>query len=211
MARESLIAMGALVLLGGCAASDEPLSWEEFAASAYREADTGVYVINGDEMVETVDQLREAYFRYRAEQESDGVASTRDPLIVNRVGGFDDKWSTSGAQNLTYCISQPGFGGNYNAVVNAMNNAASAWEGAARVNFIHRSQYDGNCLGANSSQVVFRVLRTQGQPYLARAFFPSASWSNQTVVIDTSSFGNISPWTLSGILRQEQLELKWSA
>jgi serralysin len=203
MTRESLIALGAIVLMGGCAASNEPLGWEEFAASAYREADTGVYVINGDEIAENLDQLREAYFRYRAEQESDGVASTQEPLIVNRVNGHDDKWSTSTAANLTYCVSQPGFTGNYNAVVNAMNSASAAWEATARVNFVHRSQFDGNCRNATSSQVLFRVLHTSGQPFLARSFFPSSSFANRTLVIDQSSFGQISPYTLTGIVRHE--------
>jgi serralysin len=203
MTRESLIALGALVVLGGCGGSEEPLSWEEFAASAYRESGTGMFIVNGDEIAENLAQLREAYFRYRAEQESDGVATTRDPLIVNRVGGRDDKWSATTAVNLTYCVSQPGFTSNYNAVVNAMNSATAAWEATARVNFIHRSQFDGNCLGATSSQVVFRVLRTSGQQYLARAFFPSSSFSSRTLVIDQSSFGQISPYTLTGILRHE--------
>jgi hypothetical protein len=185
-------------------AEEDELTWEDFLELTWQEPETGVYIANGDEMFENIEELRAFYEELRTERvDGEVVGSTQQPLIINRVGGQDDRWSSSQALNLTYCISQPGFGSNYSRVVSGMNSGASAWEGAARVNFIHRSQFDGNCLGANSSQVVFRVLRTQGQPYLARAFFPSSSWSNQTVVIDTSSFGNISPWTLAGILRHE--------
>jgi len=199
-----MAALVALAMIGACAEEDEDLSWEEFQALAWQDPETGVYVANGDEVYEDIDALRALYEEWRGEQiGSERVGSTRQALAVNRVGGSDDKWTATEALNLTYCISQPGFAGNYNTVVNAMNNATAAWEGAARVNFTHRSQFDGNCVGANSSQVVFRVLRTQNQPFLARAFFPSSSFSNQTVVIDTSTFGNISPWSVSGVLRHE--------
>jgi serralysin len=195
----------ALAMTASCGEeAEEDLSWEEFQALAWQEPETGVYIADGDTMFEDIDALYAFYQEWRTAQLGDErVGSSRHGLAINRVGGSDDKWSSSAAQNLTYCISQPGFGGNYSRMVTAMNSAAGAWEGAGRINFIHQSQFDGNCLGANSSQVVFRVLRTQNQPYLARAFFPSSSWSNQTVVVDTSSFGNISPWTLAGILRHE--------
>jgi len=200
-----IAALLALAVAGSCGAEpEEELTWEEFQALAWQEPETGVYIANGDEMFEDLDALRDFYDEWRGERiGSEMVGSIEQGLAINRVGGADDRWTSSQALNLTYCISQPGFGGNYNTMVNAMNSAGGAWEGAARVNFIHRAQFDGNCLGANSSQVVFRVLRTSGQSYLARAFFPSSSWSNQTVVVDQSSFGNISPWTLTGILRHE--------
>ncbi len=200
-----LAALVALAMAASCGEeAEEDLSWEKFQALTWQEPETGVYIANGDEMFEDIDSLRAFYDEWQATRLGDElVGSSQHPLAINRVGGQDDRWSSSQALNLTYCISQPGFGGNYSRVVSGMNSAGGAWEGAARVNFIHRSQFDGNCLGANSSQVEFRVLRTSGQPYLARAFFPSSSWSNQTVVIDQSSFGNISPWTLAGILRHE--------
>jgi hypothetical protein len=195
----------ALATTASCAEqAEEDLSWEEFQALAWHEPETGVYIADGDTMFEDIDALHAFYEEWRAAQLGDErVGSSQQALAINRVGGQDDRWTSSQALNLTYCISSPGFGSNYSRMVTAMNSAASAWEGAGRVNFIHRSQFDGNCLGANSSQVVFRVLRTSGQPYLARAFFPSASWSNQTVVVDQSSFGNISPWSLAGIMRHE--------
>ena len=37
------------------------------------------------------------------------VGETAEALIVNRVGSRDDKWSSSTAANLTYCVSQSSF------------------------------------------------------------------------------------------------------
>ena len=35
------------------------------------------------------------------------IARKQQRLIVNTVGGADDAWSPSQAQNLTYCVSKP--------------------------------------------------------------------------------------------------------
>jgi len=199
-----LMGLGAVVLLG-CSGSNEPLTWEEFQETAYQEEDTGVYITNGDELAEDLVQLRAAYDRYRGQFEYDGVARTSQPLIVNRVNGQDDRWSATAAVNLTYCVSSSGkggFGTNYSAVVNAMNSAAGAWEGTARVNFVHASAQDGNCNSRNNN-VVFNVSRVCRGQYLARAFFPSSSRRGREILVDCTSFGNISPWTLTGVLRHE--------
>lgn len=197
----------ALAFLAGCGAPDgattssAPLSWSEFKARAYQEPDTGVYVFNGDELFESEALLAEGYERYLASASGDlRVAS--DPLIVNRVNGADDKWSTTAAANITYCVSSSSFGSRYSTVVNAMANAAAAWEGTARVNFVHLSQYDSSCTRSNSN-VVFNVRQVSTTQYLARSFFPSTSRSGREVLISTSSFGNISPYTLTGVLRHE--------
>src|SRR5262245_24029980 len=67
------VALVSLVASGGtfgCSAADEapadesPISWEEYSANAYREPVTGIYVVNGDEPVDTMEQLREYYDRY---------------------------------------------------------------------------------------------------------------------------------------------------
>ena len=177
-----------------------------FRATVYQEPDTGLVVVNGDEIVETEQGLREFYDRYVAEQarlaRTDGVAAVQQNLIVNRVGGADDRWSSAQAGNLTYCISSSSFGSRYSAVVDAMNRATSAWEGAARVNFVHSSSLDSNCSRSTSS-VVFNVRQVSSGQYLARAFFPSTSRSGREILIDATSFGNISPWSLAGVLRHE--------
>jgi serine protease len=171
--------------------NDTP-TWEEFEASTFKDSD-GVYIVNGDEPVESVKLLREFYDRL---YHSDGA------LIVNRNGSSDDKWSNTAKLNITYCVSSSSFGGNYNTMVSTMNAATAAWEATSNINFVHLTQFDSSCNAAQSG-VVFDVRQVSGQSYLARAFFPAQGRSTRNVLVDSSSFGNISPWTLKGILIHE--------
>src|SRR5690349_12075989 len=98
------------------------MSWEAFQAQAYLEPDTGIYVINGDEIAGDVDDLRAAYDRYLtsiadASDAADGLGRSEEGLIINLVGGQWDRWSPSAALNITYCVSQASFGSHYAAVV----------------------------------------------------------------------------------------------
>jgi hypothetical protein len=194
----------------GCAAdssSDQDLGWNEFRAMVYQEPDTGVFVVNGDEIIETEAGLHSFYDRLMAEKAradlaEDGLGTADQPLIVNQVNGKDDSWSSAQAANLTYCVSSSSFGSRYSAVVSAMAAATSAWEGAARINLVHDSSQDGSCTKSNNN-VVFNVRQVCTGRYLARAFFPSSSRASREVLIDCTSFGNISPYTLNGILRHE--------
>ncbi len=194
----------------GCTGSEEPdvLTYDEFKAQAYQEPDTGIFVVNGDEIIETEEAMRAAYDAFLvslsdAVMRGEGLATTQSKLIVNTVGGSDDKWDSGTANNITYCISQASFGSRYSTVVTAMASAAGAWEGSARVNFVHASANDGNC-SSRTRGVVFNVRQVNsGGQYLARAFFPSSSRRSREVLIDTSSLGNINPWSLTGVLRHE--------
>jgi len=168
------------------------LTFDEFKSMIYQEPDTGIYIVDGDTPILSERELEQFYLRFVQE----------GALIVSQSGGVDAKWDDVQKLNITYCVSSSSFGNNYNAVVDAMNSATAAWEGAANVNFVHDSSQDSNCT-ANNGNVVFDVRQTSGQNYLARAFFPNQSRSSRNVLIDTSSFGNISPYTLAGILRHE--------
>jgi hypothetical protein len=197
----TFVGLAATLLIAGCMSDevelndgDEVPTWDEFRASVHHEpwAD-GAFIVDGD--VPIADEAALLDF-YEAAYLGDGA------LIVNRRGNADDRWSESAKQNITYCVSRSSFGTRYDTVVSAMNSATAAWEGAADVNFVHNSSLDGSC-NAQTSGVVFDVRQVSGQGYLARAFFPSSSRSQRNVLIDSSSFGNISPWTLTGILRHE--------
>ncbi len=194
----ALLAGVALVGCGGPEAAEQKIpTFEEFQASAIND-EGNVFVINGDEAVEGVEGLRAYYDNFVANGD---VGATQDGLAVYYVGG-DIKYSSTQARNLTYCISSSTFGSRYSTMVSAMNSATGAWEATANVNFIHSSTYDSNCT-ASQTGVFFDVRMVSGQSYLARAFFPNSSRSGRNILVDSSSFGSISPWTLTGVLRHE--------
>ncbi len=211
--RLSLLSTSIFLSLGlaavGCSGDSkiDVLTYEEFKAQAYQEPETGMFIVNGDEPVENEEQLRAMYDAFldsvaAAEARADGFSTTEQALIVNRVSGVDDKWSTTTRQNLRYCISKTSFGTRYTTVVNAMNSATAAWEATAGINFIHDSAKDSACTSTTTG-VIFDVRQTSTTSYLARAFFPSYSRSSRNILISTSAFGSIFPYTLTGILRHE--------
>ncbi|MGQ0507719.1 MAG: M57 family metalloprotease [Myxococcaceae bacterium] len=202
-----------LVSVAGCGVSsvatmntagETLLTWEAFKLQAYQEPDTGVFVTNGDELVEDEAEFRATYDRYlaNARAEASGLGTSRQGLIVNTVNGKDDRWSAAAAMNITYCVSQSSFGADYAQVVTAIQTAASDWEVVAAVNFVHVSTFDGDC-SRNTAGVVFDVREGRSGQYLARAFFPSNSRRSREIIVDRTSFGNIAPWTLAGVLRHE--------
>lgn len=177
----------------GIAADDEivssGLSWSEFMKGVHVEPDSDVFIVDGDLPIHGEKQLREFYERHvQAGQ-----------LIINRIGSADDRWDDARKKALTYCVSTT-FGSRHATVVNAMAQAAAAWEQAADVDFHHVSAQDGNCTRSNS-QVVFDVNPVNSGSYLARAFFPSSDRSRRNVLIDGTAFGS-NP-SLTGILRHE--------
>ncbi|WP_224247415.1 M57 family metalloprotease [Hyalangium gracile] len=202
--RSVALLAGAALLGTACgpeAAPQEPekqLSWEEFRASVYQEPwEDGVFIVDNDIPLATEAELRE-YFEQSLKGE---VGSHAGGLAVYYSGGQDIKWQGSAALNITYCVSTT-FGSNYSKVVSAMASAAGAWEAAGKVDFIHVSSQDSNCTSRNGN-VVFDVNPVNTSQYLARAFFPNSSRRSRNVLIAGSSFGNISPWTLTGVLRHE--------
>ena len=185
--------------LGGCVVGEEASStattndaptWEEFRASVYQEPfEDGHFIVNGDIAIRDEKQLYEFW---------EGLQS--GALIVNKVGGADDKWNDTVKLNLTYCISN-NFGTNKTRMVNAMNTATAKWESLGNINFVHLTAQDSNCTASNPN-VVFDIRPVSGQPYLARAFFPSSPRSSRNVLVDSSSFGNIG-WPLENIIGHE--------
>jgi len=190
------------VLATGCVAENvEPedienveaagMSWDEFMSVIYQEPETGFYIVNGDELIES----REALEKFYVEHVQQGA------LAVLTSGGTPVKWSATVALNITYCVST-NFGSRYSTVVNAMNQAAGAWEGAANINFVHKSDQDSNC-SAQNKNVVFDVRPVNvGGQYLARAFFPNSSRNARNVLIDNTAF-TTQGISLDGILRHE--------
>ena len=207
--RFTSIAISLGIALVGCTPEQvepEVLTYDEYKARAYVEPDTGMFVINGDELIESEAAMMQSYENFLqslsdAKLREEGYSVVEQGLIINRANGADDKWPASTAQNLTYCVDNKT--GYYSALVTAMNSAAGAWESAAGggVNFVHVSSLDGNC--NNRTNVVFNVRVVVSTQYLARAFFPSTSRRGREILVATDSFGNIKPWSLAGVMRHE--------
>jgi len=195
---KTLLASSLAVGLVGCAldqpleyGSTEGMSFEEFRASAPREASTGYYVVDWDRTIKTDQELLEFWGKLQQ-----GALS-----IYNN--GADIKWTDAQKRNLTYCIGA-GFGANKAAVITAMNTATTGgWELFADVNFVHVPGEDANCT-ANNNNVMFDINQVTGQPYLARAFFPNDARANRNVLVDTSALSpQTSGYALSNILAHE--------
>ena len=195
LAATGLVAACLGATAAGAADSDVP-TFQEYTQQAYRDADQQ-YIVNGDEAIPSTGDLKTYYERMVGSKDTD-----KDGLIVNTVGGKDDKWSASQALNLTYCVSTR-FGSNYPAVVNAMSQGAGLWESASsKVNFVYVPSADSNCTTRNNA-VLFSVEPTNTTQYIARAFFPSSSDRNRNVLVNATSLQNSGSWTPGNILGHE--------
>ena len=202
-----VVAGSGLTTTGGSAAtaadSDVP-TYQEFKAQTYVDVD-GQYIVNGDEPLNSNRKLRNYYRSMVGGNSHDQKTAARtgddQSLVVNTVGGFDDRWSAGQALNLTYCVSTA-FGSDHAGIVNAMAQGAGLWESAtSAVNFIYNSSHDGNCNTSNNN-VLFSVEPVNTTQYIARAFFPSSGKFERNVLIDDSIWSS-GAWEPGDILGHE--------
>ena len=105
-------------------------------------------------------------------------------LIVNRVGGGDDKWTDTQKLNLTYCVSND-FGTIQGAVVDAIAQATTAaGRRAAHVNFVYVPAQDGNCTTRNNN-VVFNVRQVSTSRTSRARSSRATARSSRDVLVDT--------------------------
>ena len=176
------------------ATGDVP-TFREFEAATYVDVD-GAYVVNGDEALATKAELKKFYDRMVATPDT-----RNDGLIVNTVGGVDDKWSAAQALNLTYCVSTK-FGTRHDDIVAAMAAGAGLWEAAtSKVNFVYVPAQDGKCTTRNNS-ILFSVEPVSTTQYIARSFFPSTPKRSRNVLVDDSIWTSGS-WEPGDILGHE--------
>jgi hypothetical protein len=197
LAASGLVAATLGTMSGAQSADSDVPTFQEYTAQAYQDADNQ-YIVNGDEAIPNTGELKNYYERM--------VGSTKkgseDGLVVNTVGGRDDKWTAGQALNLTYCVSTK-FGSNYSRVVSAMNGGASLWENASsKVDFVYVPSADTNCTTRNNA-VLFSVEPTNTTQYIARAFFPSSSDRSRNVLVNATSLQNSGSWTPANILGHE--------
>ena len=195
IALSSAALLGAALASPALAATDSEIpTFQEFHASTFKDVDQQ-YIVNGDEPVVDTAQLRDFY------DSMVGPATQENGLVVNTVGGADDKWSTSQVGNLTYCVSTK-FGSRYTDIVNAMASGGGLWEAASsKINFVHVAAQDSSCTVRNNN-VLFSVEPVQTTQYIARAFFPSTPKRQRNVLVDDSIWTSGS-WTPANIMGHE--------
>lgn len=179
------------------------LTFEQFVAQALRDEERGIWIVDGDTPVRTLDEMREIYNNIgRTRRVYGNEETSANALSVNTVGGRDDLWDETTRRNLSFCVSTE-FGGRHDQVVDAMVQAGGAWSAAADVRFVHLAEHDANCQPGNGS-VLFDVRPvSSGGEFLAAAFFPSWPRNQRTVQIDGSAFSASGPVDLTGVLRHE--------
>ncbi|KYG03691.1 hypothetical protein BE21_50420 [Sorangium cellulosum] len=138
------------------------LSYEEFRKTLVWAPSEGVWVAEGDIPLRDEERIRQFY---------EDHYTPSGALTVRRVGSSNNIWSRADRLNLTYCVSQSAFGANYNSVVDAMHQAAAAWENAANVRFVHVVAQDTNCTNTNNN-VKFNVTSPAPPPSHGFAFYP---------------------------------------
>ncbi len=167
------------------------MTYQEFRAQAFVEPESGTFIVDGDTPLADEKHLREFYDRFVA----------ADRLIIDTVGGVDNRWSAKQKKALTFCVSKA-FGSRYPEVLEAMTAAAGAWESAADLRFVHLEAEDGRCDEENEA-VLFDVNPVDvGGQYIARSFFPNTRRAQRNVLIDRSAWDSSQP-DLAGVLRHE--------
>ncbi|HEX5860521.1 MAG TPA: hypothetical protein VFY58_01675 [Nocardioides sp.] len=201
--RSTLVATGALVVAlvapGVDAAPGTSVpSFEEFRASTVRDADQQ-YIVNGDEPVANTAALRSYY---------EGMVGTASPklneagLVVNTVGGSDDRWTRAEVGRLTYCVSNR-FAARKAAVVRAAAQGAALWENASSaIDYVRVRSADASCTTRNN-RVVFSIEPTASQAFIARAFFPSSRDNRRNILINPVSLLTTPDWPARNILGHE--------
>ncbi|WP_050670890.1 M57 family metalloprotease [Luteipulveratus halotolerans] len=194
VALSAMAATGAVTAAHADDATGIP-TYQEFAASTFQDVD-GQYVVNGDEPVGNSGDLRKFYDAMVTPPKTDS-----ESLIVNTVGGADDKWSASQVGNLTYCVSDK-FGAKKSQIVQAMAGGSALWENASSaIDFVYVPSQDASCNTRNKN-VLFSVEPVQTSQYIARAFFPSTAKRSRNVLVDDSIW-SAGSWTPSNILGHE--------
>lgn len=170
-------------------------TYKEFKAQTFRDGDRQ-FIVNGDEPISKSKDLRTYFEKITA------PAGGHSDLVVNTVGGVDDKWTASAARNLTYCVSTK-FGTQQQAVINAFAAGAATWETASSgVNFTYLPAQNSTCTTRNTN-VVFSVEPTTTTQYIARAFFPSSAKNYRNVLVNANALQNSGSWTPANIVAHE--------
>lgn len=186
-----------------CNRKVRPNNFTQFKACVAREAGTNYWVVDGDIVIASEQELRRFYEKLMAKPTQRQNNGPKPLLIVNQNSGVDDTWAPEKQCKVTYCVSKTSLGENYAQAVDLIAKAGEAWSSVAGVRLVHAQEFDGNCTD-QTSEVEFDVQAVGPQSYMARAFYPAQPRSRRNILIDARAFAPLPPpRTLLGVLRHE--------
>lgn len=149
-------------------------TYDEFLAQDVIAQTDGSYLVEGDIEVATLADVQKYYNAMVPTQDSKSSA-----YIPGGVAGAWDVWNNTDRLNITFCISNS-FGTDKDNMIDAMLEAAGAWENYANVEFKYVPSEDVNATpgNANVKFVVIPATATQetNNPSTAASMsFPSYS------------------------------------
>ncbi|AGC47006.1 hypothetical protein MYSTI_05730 [Myxococcus stipitatus DSM 14675] len=198
------------LLLGGCGpeapeAEQETLTstpestdaaFEEWRAKHVVPTPEGHFLVEGDMRMLDLASIRE-YWR--------SISGAPGALSVWRPGGVESAWNRTDRWNITYCIRPGDFGADYNRLVEFMHRAASGWEAAANVRFVHVVAQDSATCNRSNNTVKYNVERNfsftglsagMGFPTFSRPtrfleLGPTSTWTDaELIAVLTHEFGH---------------------
>ncbi len=209
--RTTTLAVTTMALLVGACGPEAPVPQEETltdtgaATTAAFEAwraknvvatEEGHFLVEGDMRMQDLAEVRRYW---------ESFTNNPNALSVFRVGGADAAWSRADREAITYCIRPTDFGADYDRVVEFMHRAASGWEGAANVKFVHLKALDSSTCNRNNNLVKYNVERnfaftglsagmgfpTYSRPTRFLELGPTSTWTDaELIAVLTHEFGH---------------------
>jgi hypothetical protein len=168
------------------------VTFEAFLGTVHQDV-LGRYIYEGDLAARDMEELRQVWEQLYPR---DGA------LTVSKYNGLrNDVWQNDQQLNLTYCVSN-NFGGNKQAVVNALSTAGAAWGAKVRINYVYVPAQDANCTASNGN-VVFNVDFFSDPSVLASSFMPRSERPDRTLYISDTAFRSGTGWSLAGLVTHE--------
>ena len=126
------------------------LSFDEYMARHVEPREGGGYMVERDIHMSTLEMVREHW---------QSTTATTGAVAVHRSGGKDDVWAGTERLNITWCIRQSDFGTDANRVIDMLQKAASGWENAADVHWVHATAQDGSSCTRTNNSVKYNIER----------------------------------------------------
>ncbi|NMO17864.1 hypothetical protein HPC49_23355 [Pyxidicoccus fallax] len=168
-------------------AENTAADFEAWRAKHVVPTEDGQFLVEGDMRLPDLETVRQYW---------EGFTGNPNALSVFRVAGADVAWNRTDRWNISYCIRPGDFGAQYDRLVEFMHRAASGWEAAANVRFVHVKAEDSINCNRNNTNVKYNVERNFSFSGL-RAGMGFPNYARNTRYLE---LGPIGEWTDAELL-----------